>query len=122
MIFIREVRKRTLHPVFGKALIYSVDELREKDALPWDIPESSKAYGPLKVALVRRDLPPAAKKFVKLHECYHLGDKRQNVLAREVKANFYAALRHPWGLLVTAALSLSPERLRFYQKRIRGGR
>ena len=40
------------------------------------------------IALVRKDLPKIVKRFVRDHELYHLKDKSQNVLWREIKAKY----------------------------------
>jgi hypothetical protein len=70
---------------------------------------------------VREDLPGCVKRFVTTHELYHLGDKAQWWLLREVKANLHAAIRHPVGFVACVLMSLAPYRLRYYRKRIRGG-
>jgi hypothetical protein len=70
---------------------------------------------------VREDLPGCVKRFVTTHELYHLRDKAQWWLLREVKANLHAAIRHPVGFVACVLMSLAPYRLRYYGKRIRGG-
>jgi len=68
---------------------------------------------------VREDLPGCVKRFVTTHELYHLKDKAQWWLWREVKANLHAAIRHPVGFVACVAMSLAPYRLRYYGQRIR---
>jgi hypothetical protein len=71
---------------------------------------------------VRADLPGAARAFVLAHEIYHLTDKAQWWVWREIKANAHAFLKHPWGGVVTVALTIfSLDRWRFYFRRIREG-
>uniref|UniRef100_A0A6M3LMH9 Peptidase n=1 Tax=viral metagenome TaxID=1070528 RepID=A0A6M3LMH9_9ZZZZ len=71
---------------------------------------------------INEDLPEIVKAFVLQHELYHYTDTAKNWFIREVKANFYAARKHPLGFVCTAILSLSPYRLAFYLKRFKEGR
>jgi hypothetical protein len=87
------VKKEDLHPAFG-------------------IAKNGNAY-------VREDLPEVVKKFVAIHEQYHLQDKSTNWFWREVKANCYAGVRKPIGLMYTLYLSLSSERLKMYIQRFK---
>jgi hypothetical protein len=86
--------KKELHPRFGYAL-----------------PSEQVAY-------VRGDLPNCVRKFVTAHELYHLRDKAQWWVWREIKANISGALKHPLGFLGCVLMSLAPYRLRYYWKRI----
>ena len=69
---------------------------------------------------VREDLPEYAKRFVISHELYHLVDKAQCWVWREIKATAHAAMRHPIGFIACVTMSLVPYRLRYYSQRIRG--
>jgi hypothetical protein len=69
---------------------------------------------------VREDLPGCVKRFVISHELYHLGDRSQWWVWREVKANIHAASRHPIGFMACVFSSLAPYRLRYYGRRILG--
>jgi hypothetical protein len=69
---------------------------------------------------VRDDLPGCVKRFVISHELYHLKDKAQWWIWREIKANTYAAIRHPIGFIACVLMSLAPYRLWYYGQRIRG--
>jgi ubiquinone biosynthesis protein Coq4 len=69
---------------------------------------------------VRDDLPGCVQRFVVSHEIYHLVDKAQWWVLREIKANAYAAMRHPIGFVACVFMSLAPYRLRYYGQRIRG--
>jgi hypothetical protein len=69
---------------------------------------------------VRDDLPRCVKRFVISHELYHLRDKAQWWIWREIKANANAAIRHPIGFMACVLMSLAPYRLRYYGQRIRG--
>jgi hypothetical protein len=69
---------------------------------------------------VREDLPGCVKRFVISHELYHLGDRSQWWVWREVKANIHAAIRHPIGFMACVFMSLAPYRLRYYGRRILG--
>jgi hypothetical protein len=86
----------TLHPRFGLAL-----------------PVKNQVY-------VREDLPESVKRFVLSHELYHLVDKAQRWVWREIKATVHAAMRHPIGFIACVFMSLAPYRLRYYGQRIRG--
>jgi len=81
------------------------------------------AFGEVKnnIAYVRNDLPKIVKEFVKEHELYHLKDKSQNWVWREVKANLYAFFKHPLGFIICTIMSLSPARLKFYFERFKTG-
>jgi hypothetical protein len=68
---------------------------------------------------VRDDLPGCVKRFVIGHELYHLRDKAQWWIWREVKANIHAAIRHPIGLVACVFMSLAPYRLWYYAQGIR---
>jgi hypothetical protein len=69
---------------------------------------------------VREDLPECVKRFVISHELYHLVDKAQWWVLREVKATVHAAMRHPIGFIACVLMSLAPYRLSYYGQRIRG--
>jgi len=69
---------------------------------------------------VREDLPECVKRFVISHELYHLGDKAQSWVWREIRATAHAPTRHPIGFLACVRMSLVPYRLRYYEQRIRG--
>jgi hypothetical protein len=85
-----------LHPRFGLAL-----------------PDEQQVY-------VREDLPRCVKRFVTTHELYHLRDKAQWWVWREIKATAHAAMRHPIGFIACVFMSLAPYRLRYYGQKIRG--
>ena len=92
------VGKEELYPFFGKA------DCKEQ------------------IVYVRDDLPKSVKKFVTSHELYHLRDETKWWVWREYRANFHAALRHPWGFIVCAMISLSMTRLRCYYNRFKEGK
>ena len=69
---------------------------------------------------VRGDLPGCVKRFVISHELYHLGDRSQWCIWREVKANAHAAIRHPIGFIACVVMSFDPYRIWYYVQRIRG--
>jgi hypothetical protein len=69
---------------------------------------------------VRGDLRECVKRFVLSHQLYHLGDKSQWWLLREVKASAHAGIRHPVGFAACVLMSLAPYRLKYYGQRIRG--
>jgi len=52
------------------------------------------------IAYVREDLPSCVKKFVTVHERYHLGDNAKWWFWREIRANIAGALKHPIGFIV----------------------
>jgi hypothetical protein len=88
--------REVLYPRFGFAL-----------------PDKQQVY-------VREDLPECVKRFVIRHELYHLVDKAQWWVWREVKANAHAAIRHPIGFTACVLMSLAPYRLWYYVQRIWG--
>ena len=94
---IKYVPKQKLYPAFGDADI-------KKQAV-----------------YIRNDLPNSVKIFVKEHELYHLKDKTNNWILREITASVYAGLRHPLGFLMTVIMSLQPYRIKFYVQRIKKG-
>jgi hypothetical protein len=69
---------------------------------------------------VRGDLPGCVRRFVIGHELYHLEDKAQWWIWREIKANIHAAIRHPIGFIACVVMSLAPYRLWYYLQRLRG--
>jgi hypothetical protein len=77
------------------------------------LPEKQQVY-------VREDLPGCVKRFVISHELYHLVDKAQWSVWREIKASAHAAMRNPIGFIACVLMSLAPYRLRYYGQRIRG--
>jgi hypothetical protein len=81
------------------------------------------AFGEAKnnIVYIRNDLPNSVKKFIKEHELYHLKDKSQNWIWREIKANIYGLFKHPFGFLLCVIMSLAPYRLMFYFERFRKG-
>ena len=91
------VEKESIYPAFGLAE-----------------PQTNRVY-------IRKDLPTPVQEFVKDHELYHLKDKANFWLWRELKANFIAALKHPWGFIVCCVMSLAPYRLKLYWDRIMKG-
>jgi len=77
------------------------------------VPDRQRVY-------VRDDLPGCVKRFVTSHEIYHLVDKAEWWIWREIKATGHAAMRHPIGFIACVLMSLAPYRLRYYGQRIRG--
>ena len=71
------------------------------------------------IAYVREDLPGCVKRFVTVHERYHLADNAQWWIWREIRANMVAALKHPVGFLVCVLLSLTLYRLKYYWQRMK---
>jgi len=72
------------------------------------------------IVYVRGDLPNCVRRFVTEHELYHLRDKSKWWVWREIRANIAGALRHPFGFIVCAMISLAPYRLKYYWKRFIG--
>ena len=65
---------------------------------------------------IQSGLPRLVSDFVLEHEKYHIRDgKFSSVIGREVRANGYAAVRHPVGSLMTVAMSLIPDRVSYYK-------
>lgn len=72
---------------------------------------------------VRADLPRSVHDFVLAHELYHLQDKAQNVLWREIKANVAGLIQHPIGGLRTLWMSVTDiDRWKLYFQRFREGK
>ena len=79
-------------------------------------------YGGGNGAIVRQDLPPRVKKFVKAHELYHCQDKSNfgGWLGREIRANAIPGLKDPIGLAATTWKTITDiDRIKFYLKRIK---
>ena len=95
-IKIKWVEKHVIYPAFGYAL-------------------------PLeRVVYIRKDLPKMTHKFVLTHEKYHVDDGAKWWVWREIKANAYAAVRHPIGFLRIVWMSVSSfDRWVMYFKRIK---
>ena len=83
-------------------------------------PRFGCAFPSKQLAYVRDDLPGCVKKFVAVHELYHLGDKAKWWVWREIKANMAGAFKHPLGFALCALISLAPYRLWYYWQRITG--
>ena len=90
------LKREALHPRFGYA-----------------VPSEQKV-------VVRADLPKCVEAFVTVHELYHLKDRANWWVWRELKANTAGALRHPVGFVLCVVLSLAPARLGYYFKRAAG--
>ena len=76
-------------------------------------------------AVIRQDLSPHVKRFVREHELYHCQDRATwgGWLGREIRANVVPGLKDPVGLLATIWATISDfERIKFYLKRIKEGR
>lgn len=81
-------------------------------------------YGGGNSAVVRQDLPPRVKNFVKAHELYHCQDKSNfgGWLGREIRANVVPGLKDPIGFAATVWKTITDvDRIKFYLKRIREG-
>ncbi|MFH2074242.1 MAG: hypothetical protein ABIJ57_02670 [Pseudomonadota bacterium] len=61
---------------------------------------------PSRMVWVSHDLPSAASRFVCEHEIYHLDDRCKWTPWREVKANAYAAAKHPVGAAQAAWMTV----------------
>ena len=82
-------------------------------------------YGGGKRAVVRQDLSPRVKRFVRAHEIYHCQDQATwgGWFGRELRANVVPGLKDPFGLFVTVWATISDfDRIKFYLKRIKEGR
>lgn len=84
-------------------------------------PKFGVCFPATQIIWINEDLPGIAKSFVLEHELYHARDTAKYWLWREVKANVYAACKHPLGALCTIILSLSPARIGFYLKKFKEG-
>ena len=71
------------------------------------------------IAYVREDLPGCVRKFVTVHELFHLGDNAKWWVWREIRANIAGALKHPIGFMLCVLMSLAPYRLKYYWQRIK---
>ena len=95
---------------------YSVEYVPKEDIYP------AYGYGGGNRAVVRQDLSPRVKKFVKAHELYHCQDKsyRGGWLRREIRANLIPGMKDPLGLIATIWKTISDkDRINFYLKRIK---
>jgi hypothetical protein len=89
--------------------------------VPKDLIYPAFGYGGGDEVIVRNDLPPRVKKFVKSHELYHCKDDSNfgGWIGREIRANLIPGIKDPLGLLATIKASLSKDRLRFYLDRFK---
>jgi len=97
---------------------YTVEYVPKEDIYP------AYGYGGGDKAVVRQDLPPRVKKFVRSHELYHCQDKsdRGGWLGKELRANLIPGLKDPVGLAVTIWATVTDiDRIKFYLKRTREG-
>jgi hypothetical protein len=72
------------------------------------------------VALVRQDLSPRVRKFVRTHELYHCQDTATwgGEFGSEIRANIVPGLKDPLGLAATVWKTITnKDRMRFYFKR-----
>ena len=95
---VQHVDKSALFPAFGKA-----------------DPSTQTAY-------VRKDLPRPVQAFVAAHEEYHLGDKSNGWLLREIRATLCVDWKHWKGFLLCVIMSMRAQRLKFYATRLRLGK
>ena len=81
-----------------------------------------KSQGGLKGKIkIRKGLPKRVKKFIEEHEIYHIKNwgREENWLAGELKANFFASIKEPLGLLQTTIITLlDSERRSYYIKKL----
>jgi hypothetical protein len=69
---------------------------------------------------IREDLPQCVKDFLLDHEFEHRDDlPAQGFAAKELESTWEGFRKHPIGAIVTAIMSLSPYRLRYYVKRFK---
>jgi hypothetical protein len=97
---------------------YHVEYVPKEDIYP------AYGYGGGNIAVVRQDLPPRIKNFVKAHELYHCQDKSNfgGWLGREIRANVIPGLKDPIGLAATVWETITDvDRIKFYLKRIKEG-
>ena len=97
---------------------YHIEYVPKEDIYP------AYGYGGGNSAVVRQDLPPRVKKFVKAHELYHCQDKSNfgGWLGREIRANVIPGLKDPIGLATTVWKTITDvDRIKFYLKRIKEG-
>ena len=93
---IKYVSKKKLYPAFGYADVNK------------------------KIVYIRKDLPKLVQKFVRTHELFHARhNKPRKWFWEEVKANIYAGIRHPIGLITTILMSLQPSRIKLYIDRFK---
>jgi hypothetical protein len=98
---------------------YHVEYVPKEDIYP------AYGYGGGNSAVVRQDLPPRVKKFVKAHELYHCQDKSNfgGWLGREIRANVIPGLKDPIGLAATVWKTITDvDRIKLYLRRIKEGK
>lgn len=69
---------------------------------------------------VREDLPESMRAFISDHEEQHVNNPNianESMADKELKANWYAAWRYPWGAFLTIIYSLAWYRLKLYYTR-----
>jgi len=98
-----------------KGLQYTVEYVPKENIYP------AYGYGGGNSTVVRQDLPPRVKRFVKAHELYHCQDNSNfgGRLGREIRANVIPGLKDPVGLAATIWKTITDmDRIKFYLKRI----
>lgn len=76
-------------------------------------------------AVVRNDLPPRVRRFVRSHELYHLKDKVNwgGWIGSEIRANVIPGLKDPIGLIATIWATITDiDRVKYYIQRAIEGR
>ena len=95
---------------------YTVEYIPKKEIYP------AFGYSSENRAVVRQDLSPHVKKFVRAHELYHCYDQATwgGWVGREIRANVVPGLKDPVGLLSTIWATISDlDRIKFYLKRVK---
>ncbi len=113
---IRDQLRTEIETIKGQQ--YTVQYVSKEEIYP------AYGYGGGNSAVVRQDLPPRVKKFVKAHELYHCQDKSNfgGWLGREIRANVIPGLKDPIGLMATVWKTITDiDRIKFYLKRIKEG-
>ena len=72
---------------------------------------------------IRKDLPQCVKDFLLSHEELHGDDilNNEGLMEKELESTWGGFIRHPLGAILTALMSLSPGRLKYYYQRLKAG-
>ena len=95
---------------------YTVEYVPKEEIYP------AFGYGGGDRAVVRQDLSPRVKMFVRAHELYHCQDRATwgGWLGREIRASVVPGLKDPVGLLATVWATISDiDRMKFYLNRLK---
>lgn len=110
--------QNNIEPIIINGEMYVVEYASKKEIYP------AFGYAIGHKAIVRQDLSPRVKRFVRAHELYHCRDKAVwgGWLGKEIRANIIPGIKDPVGLAATIWKTITDfDRIKFYLKRLKKG-